>query len=154
MSKIVLPDGTPANKKQAIVGPGGETLSGEIPDNAPKALIMAVLFLNKLSNEVEYSGAAIVPLKSFIEVSKKGEAAVEALHTEIFLQIFVAELKNSSPEKLENLKTTEDLYRYMVSNYTVQPLPIIGANTILALNFEEGNDEDSASVPSEDPSEE
>ena len=151
-NKIILPDGTPANKRPSIVGAHGETLSGELPANAPKAIIMTVMFENKLSQEVEYSGAAIVPLKNFVEVAKKGDTAVEAFYMEVFLQIFITELKTMSPEKLTELETARDVYNYMVTNYSLKALPIMGVNTILTLNFEE-DDADNASVSSEDASE-
>lgn len=144
MSKIVLPDGTPANKTPGIVGPSGETLSVELPENAPRSLIVPVMFINKLSEEVEFSGAAVVPLKSFVKFSKKGEQAIEALYTELFLQIFATELKEKEPEKLEGLETAKDLYVYMVSNYRIQVMPLIGINTLITASIEDDEDTEQA----------
>jgi len=153
MGKIVLPDGSPANSS-GIVGPSGEKLVGELPDNAPESIAFAVMFIKKLTEEVEFSGLAIVPLKDFLAITAGGadEDASIRVRTEMYLQLFASELKKRDPKLLETLKTTKELYAYMVSNYRIQELPPFGVNSVIVLNFEQpdGDQDDSTSVQSAD----
>jgi len=143
MSKLILPDGSPADSGATLLGPNGETLSQELPPNAPKTALIPILFTNKLTQEPEYSGVALIPLKDFVKVSRQGETEVNKLYTEIFLQVFVRELQETRPDKLEKLKTSADLYKYMVANYSLHVLPPITAHTIISLDFGENSAEPS-----------